>query len=96
MNTPKISVIIPTYNRANLIRNTIMGVINQTFTDWELLVVDDGSTDNTKEIVDELIKNDNRIKYFYQEASGGPSSPRNLGIEKATGEYVAFLDSDDE
>jgi len=78
-----------------LIRNTIMGVINQTFTDWELLV-DDGSTDNTKEIVDELIKNDNRIKYFYQEASGGPSSPRNLGIEKAKGEYVAFLDSDDE
>ncbi|HEY5587743.1 MAG TPA: glycosyltransferase, partial [Candidatus Paceibacterota bacterium] len=57
---------------------------------------DDGSTDNTKEIVDELIKNDNRIKYFYQEASGGPSSPRNLGVEKAIGEYVAFLDSDDE
>ncbi len=96
MIAPKISIIIPTYNRANLIKNTIMGVINQTYTDWELLVVDDGSTDNTREIVEELIEKDNRIKYFYEENSGCPSGPRNLGIEKAQGEYVAFLDSDDE
>ena len=96
MENPKISVIIPTYNRGNLIENTIKGVINQTYTDWELLIVDDGSTDNTKEIVGEFIKNDKRIKYFYEENSGCPSVPRNLGIEKASGEYVAFLDSDDE
>jgi glycosyltransferase involved in cell wall biosynthesis len=96
MTTPKISVIIPTYNRANFIRNTIISVINQTYTDWELLVIDDGSTDNTHEIVDEFINKDSRIKYFYQENSGGPSSPKNLGIEKAEGVYVAFLDSDDE
>ena len=96
MNTPKISVIIPTYNRANLIKNTIKGVINQTYTDWELLIVDDGSTDNTKEIVKELMSKDIRIKYFYQENCGCPSGPRNLGINKAIGEYIAFLDSDDE
>jgi len=96
MNSPKISVIIPTYNRANFIRNTILGVINQTYTDWELLIVDDGSTDNTKEVIDEFVKNDKRIKYFYEENSGCPSVPRNLGIEKASGKYVAFLDSDDE
>ena len=96
MENPKISVIIPTYNRGNLIENTIKGVIDQTYTDWELLIVDDGSTDNTKEIVGEFIKNDKRIKYFYEENSGCPSVPRNLGIEKASGEYVAFLDSDDE
>jgi glycosyltransferase involved in cell wall biosynthesis len=96
MNNPKISVIIPTYNRSNLIKNTIMGVVNQTYTDWELLVVDDGSTDNTREIVAELTKKDSRIKYFYQENSGCPSGPRNKGVEKAKGVYVAFLDSDDE
>ncbi len=96
MNNPKISVIIPTYNRGNLIQNTINSVLNQTFTDWELLVIDDGSTDNTKEIVQEFIKKDSRVKYFYEENSGCPSGPRNLGVENAKGEYVAFLDSDDE
>lgn len=96
MKSPKISIIIPTYNRGTFIKNTIKCVINQTFTDWELLVVDDGSTDNTAKIVKELCLKDSRIKYLYQENSGCPSSPRNLGIKNATGEFVAFLDSDDE
>ena len=95
MKFPNISVIIPTYNRANLIRNTIQGVIDQTYTDWELLIVDDGSTDNTRDIVNQFMSKDSRIKYFYEEASGGPSAPRNLGINNALGKYVAFLDSDD-
>ncbi len=97
MNNPKISVIIPTYNRAHLIGGTINGVINQTYTDWELLIVDDGSTDNTKEVVSEFVKNDKRIKYLPQEKNSGcPSVPRNVGVDNALGEYVAFLDSDDE
>jgi glycosyltransferase involved in cell wall biosynthesis len=93
---PKISVIIPTYNRADLLPRAIQSVINQTYKDWELLIIDDGSTDNTKEIVDEFIKKDNRIKYFYEENSGSASKPRNFGIQNSKGEYIAFLDSDNE
>ncbi len=92
----KISVIIPTYNRGEFIKKTINSVLNQTFKNFELIIVDDGSTDNTKEIIEEFIKKDDRVKYFYQKNSGSPSEPRNLGIEKAQGEYIAFLDSDDE
>jgi glycosyltransferase involved in cell wall biosynthesis len=92
---PLISVIIPTYNRANLLTIAILSVINQTYKNWELIIVDDGSTDNTKQIVEEFIKKDPRIKYFYKE-NGGQGSARNLGIKNAQGEYIAFLDSDDE
>lgn len=92
----KISVIIPTYNRGEFIKKTINSVLNQTIKNFELIIVDDGSTDNTKEIIEEFIKKDDRVKYFYQKNSGSPSEPRNLGIEKAQGEYIAFLDSDDE
>ena len=93
---PKVSIIIPTFNRGSFLDRTVKSIQSQTIKDWELLVVDDGSTDNTREIVENFIKNDNRIKYFYQKNCGCPSGPRNLGIEKACGEYVAFLDSDDE
>jgi glycosyltransferase involved in cell wall biosynthesis len=61
------SIIIPTYNRADLIPETIRSVQNQTFKDWECIIVDDGSTDNTKSIIEDLIKQDSRIKYVYQE-----------------------------
>lgn len=92
----KISVIIPAYNCAGLISRTIQSVRNQTFQDWELIVVDDGSTDNTRDVVLSFQKNDPRIKYLNQPNSGAPASPKNNGIRNATGDYIAFLDHDDE
>lgn len=88
---PKVSVIIPTYNRANYICEAIDSVLNQTFQDFEIIVVDDGSTDNTREVLEQYNK---RIKYFYK-TNGGEASARNLGVERSNGEYIAFLDSDD-
>jgi len=93
---PKISIIIPTYNRSNLLTTTIDSVLNQTYKDFELIIIDDGSTDNTKQIVENLKQKDNRIIYEYQNNSGGPASPKNTGIKIAKGEYIAFLDDDDE
>ena len=89
---PKVSVIIPTYNRADTVIKTIESVLCQSFGDFELIVVDDGSTDDTASVVVGL--NDARIRYVYQENSG-VSSARNLGLAKAAGEFVCFLDSDD-
>jgi glycosyltransferase involved in cell wall biosynthesis len=88
------SIIIPTYNRDNLIPETIRSVQNQTFKDWECIIVDDGSTDNTKSIIEDLIKQDSRIKYVYQE-NAERSAARNNGIRNSSGEYICFLDSDD-
>jgi glycosyltransferase involved in cell wall biosynthesis len=76
--TPKVSVIIPTYNRANLLARAIKSVLNQTFQDFELIIVDDGSTDNTKELVEEFQKKDPKIKYFYKE-NGGQGSAELVG-----------------
>ena len=86
------SVIIPTYNRANMIGKAIDSVLAQTYTNWELIIVDDGSTDNTKDVVQSY--NDSRIKYFYQE-NKGRSVARNYGIELSKGDYISFLDDDD-
>ena len=91
---PFFSIVIPSYNRSVYISKTIESVINQTFSDWELIVVDDGSTDNTKEIIQAIIQNDNRIKYRYQN-NAERSAARNNGIKNSTGEYICFLDSDD-
>ncbi len=88
-----ISVIIPTYNRANVILNAIKSVENQTFSNWEILIIDDGSTDNTYDIVKPFLKN-KKIRYYYQE-NNGVCSARNYGIKKAKGDYLSFLDSDD-
>jgi glycosyltransferase involved in cell wall biosynthesis len=96
MNYPKVSVIIPTYNRANLLARAIKSVLNQTFQDFELIIVDDGSTDNTRELVEEFQKKDSRIKYIFQENSGGPAKPINTGIKNSRGECIAILESDDE
>jgi len=93
---PKVSAIIPAYNRADFLPRSIGSVLNQTFRDLELIVVDDGSTDNTKEVVEEFSRKDNRVKYIWQPNFGGPAGPRNTGIKHATGEFIAFLDSDDE
>jgi glycosyltransferase involved in cell wall biosynthesis len=88
------SIIIPTYNRAHLISRAIDSVVNQTYKNWELIIVDDGSTDNTKELVENYSRKDNRVRYVYQE-NAERSAARNKGIENAKGEYVCFLDSDD-
>lgn len=87
------SIIIPTFNRAHIIRNAIEGVMMQTFTDFELIISDDGSTDNTEEIITPLLK-DSRIKYIKQ-SNKGVCAARNFGANLATGRYLLFLDSDD-
>jgi len=89
--TPKVSVIIPTYNSAQYICETLDSVLAQTYKDYEIIVVDDGSTDNTREVLKPYMS---KIKYIYKE-NGGPASARNVGIKNARGEYIAFLDSDD-
>ena len=88
----KFSVIIPAYNAALYIKNSINSVLNQTIGDFEVLVVDDGSTDNTREIV--MTFQDKRLRYVYQ-SNGGVSSARNMGIRNAKGKYICFLDADD-
>ena len=88
---PRFSVIIPTYNRAALLREALESVFAQSFMDYEVIVVDDGSADNTAALI---ACYGDRIRYCRQENSG-PGAARNLGIQNATGEYVAFLDSDD-
>lgn len=93
-NNPIVSVVIPTYNRAHLIGRAIQSVINQTYQDYEIIVVDDGSTDNTKNVVNTFT--DERVKYIsLAESSGGSAAPRNMGVKSAKGEYIASLDDDD-
>jgi glycosyltransferase involved in cell wall biosynthesis len=94
---PKISVIIAAYNCEPWIRDTLDDVLRQTHRDWELLFVDDGSTDGTERVVRELMAatGDARIRYLRQPNSGGPAKPRNAGLAEARGELVAFLDHDD-
>lgn len=88
-----ISVVIPTYNRSHLLIDSINSVLNQTHTNFELLVVDDHSTDNTKEVVEEY--EDERVKYFLNTRSKGAQGARNTGLYAAKGEWIAMLDSDD-
>ncbi len=93
---PKVSIIIPTYNRKGIIEKAIQSALNQTIKNIEILVCDDGSTDNTEKIVKEIIQKDNRVKWIKGSHSGKPAIPRNKGIKNAKGEWIAFLDSDDE
>lgn len=88
---PKVSVIIPTYNRADFLTEAVDSVLNQTWRDFEIIVVDDGSTDGTRDVVGRY---GDRIKYFHKQ-NKGPSSARNFGTSKAHGNFLAFLDSDD-
>lgn len=93
---PQVSIIMPCYNAEHFISDAIESVILQTFSDWELLVVDDCSTDNSADIIRSFCEKDLRIKYFKTDSpSGSPAIPRNIGIENAKGRYIAFLDSDD-
>ena len=89
-----VSVIIPTYNRANLLKETLESVFAQTYTDYEVIVIDDGSTDDTEEFVSALLLDHPQLRYIKQ-ANAGVSAARNHGIFEARGEWIAFLDSDD-
>jgi glycosyltransferase involved in cell wall biosynthesis len=93
MSQPKTSIIMPTFNRSHIITVAIQSVRAQTDPDWELIVVDDGSTDNTERVINNL--RDPRIKYVFQK-NAGASKARNQGLAVATGEWVAYLDSDNE
>lgn len=88
-----ISIIVPTYNRANLLPRAIESVVKQTYLSWELLIVDNGSTDNTEEVLQEYLSS--KIRYVKCPHSGLPAIARNAGIREAQGEWIAFLDSDD-
>ncbi len=90
---PLVSIIMPVYNRVNVIKNAIDSILNQNYSNWELIIVDDGSTDGTRELLETF--KDNRIKVFFNEINMGVSPSRNLGLEKAKGDYIAYLDSDD-
>lgn len=91
---PTVSMIVPTYNRAHLLGRAIQSVLNQTYQDFELIVVDDGSSDNTGEVVATFA--DSRIHYLRHEENRGAAAARNTAIKTAQGRYIAFLDSDDE
>ena len=88
----KFSIVIPTYNRATFLPKAIESVLSQTYTDWELIIVDDGSTDNTKDVVSQY--GDSRIRYVYQQ-NAERSAARNNGIMHAMGDYICFMDSDE-
>lgn len=94
---PLVSIIVPTYNRASIIPETIQSIINQTYVNWECIIVDDNSDDNTKIVIDRYIDKYTNIKYYKlpdNRLSGG-NAARNFGFEKCSGEYVTWLDSDD-
>ena len=93
--TPKISIIVPVYNTEPYLCRCIDSILGQSFTDFELLLVDDGSTDGSGAICDAYAAKDSRARMFHKE-NGGVSSARNLGLDNAQGEWVYFVDSDDE
>ena len=92
-NNPLISVVTPTYNRARTLPRAIDSVLSQTFVNWELIIVDNHSSDNTQEIVSSY--SSEKIKFFQIQNNGIIAKSRNLGIDKARGDFIAFLDSDD-
>ena len=94
MEHPQISVLIPSYNSAHYLSVALNSVERQTFTDWECLIVDDGSTDGTRQIAESHVQRDPRFRYFYKDNGGLPST-RNYGLERARGRWVQFLDADD-
>jgi glycosyltransferase involved in cell wall biosynthesis len=94
MTAPLVSVVVPTYNRAHLLGRTLTSALSQTYSSIEIVVVDDGSTDHTREQMARDYAGDSRVRYVHKR-NGGPASARNVGFAHARGEYVALLDSDD-
>lgn len=93
--TTNISIITPSYNSAQYIGRTIDSILNQTYENWELLIIDDCSTDQSRAVIQQYVNQDSRIQLICLEQNSGAAVARNTGIEKATGRYIAFLDSDD-
>lgn len=91
----KVSIIMPAYNCQKFIRKAVESVQKQSYTDWELLIVDDCSTDDTVEIIKAMMEKDNRIKLFHNPKQSGAAASRNRAVQNVTGKYIAFLDSDD-
>lgn len=92
---PLVSIITPVYNAQDYLEETILSVLNQTYKNWELILIDDCSTDKSYEIIEKYLKEDKRIRYLKNEKNSGPAITRNNGIENSKGDYIAFLDSDD-
>jgi glycosyltransferase involved in cell wall biosynthesis len=91
-----VSIITPNYNSAQFIAQTIESVLAQSYQNWEMLIVDDCSTDNSETIIRKYLEQDKRIRFYKTKTNTGmPAGPRNIGIEKSCGQYIAFLDSDD-
>lgn len=95
MENKKISIILPVYNGEDIIEKCIKSILNQTYENFELIIINDASSDNTTNIINEISKKDSRIKIIHNKKNSGVSKSRNLGIEEATGEYITFIDSDD-
>lgn len=93
--TPLVSIITPSYNASKFIEETLESILKQTYSNWELIIIDDCSTDNSIEILQPYIEQDSRIKVLLNETNLGAASSRNRGLDIANGDYIAFLDSDD-
>lgn len=89
-----ISIIVPLYNKESVILNTLTSIVSQDYQDWECVIVDDGSSDNSALVVKKFIEDDYRFSYYHKE-NGGPSSARNYGVKKAKYDWITFLDADD-
>ena len=90
-----VSIITPCYNSARFINECVSSVLEQTYTNWELIIVDDASNDNSRELISNIAERDNRIKYVFLTKNIGVAGARNIALEMSTGRYIAFLDSDD-
>ena len=91
---PLVSIIVPCYNQAQYLPDSLQSVLDQEYTNWECIIVNDGSPDNTEKVAKEWVEKDNRFQYFHKENSG-VSDTRNFGIENSTGKYILPLDGDD-
>lgn len=95
MNMPLISIIMPVYNAECYLNQAILSCLNQSYKNIELILIDDGSTDKSIEIINNIINKDKRVKLFFTSTNQGPAAARNIGLGKAQGDYITFLDSDD-
>ena len=91
----KISIIVPVYNAEDYLKRCLDSLINQTYKNIEIIIIDDSSTDNSKEIIKKYASKDNRIRTFFSEINQGVSKSRNIGLKSFFGDYVLFMDSDD-